>query len=380
MIPSALNTPFAITGDGLDMLDRSIGEGLDMLARIAADPKALESRLPFKAKVGERLGVRDGIGRLYVHGPLMKRKSWLTDLFGFSTYETLARDLQAAIDHKDVESIVFHIDSPGGEANGCDELAAAIFAARRKKPMASYISGMGCSAAYWLASAAGPVTVSDAAIVGSVGVVVGYETRIGRDGEQVVNFVSSQSPGKQPDPTSQPGRTRIQRMVDDLGAVFVSHVSRQRGISAEKVLAWQGGVEIGAHAVKAGMADAVGSLESAEASLKKRPVPIPTKLPTHVNSAVSKTPRVAMTPPPLAPRLSVAERARIDAEAKAEVAELARIREIFKTIASAETASYYAYDTRMSAAEARADLDRKAIEKGWQLAAQNANRAFFGDS
>ncbi|CAN7549450.1 S49 family peptidase [Rhizobium sp. LjRoot30] len=357
-----------------------LSEELEALSIAIGGAKLVESRLPHKVAGGERLGIDDGVGKLYARGPLFKKKSWLTDAFGYATYEQLSRDLQVALDKKEVESILIYVDSPGGEASGCDELAEAIFAARKVKPVAAYVSGMACSAAFWLASAAGKITASESSIIGSVGVILSVEDRTKADamrGVKTVQFVSSQSPGKRPDLNSDTGRARLQKMVDDLADVFVAAVAKHRNITAADVAKWSGGVEIGRRAQAAGMIDAIGLVEDAERGLRKAPIPISTKLPA---KPVATAHRIVVSPPPLAPQLSVAERARVEAAAKAEAAELARIREIFRTIASAETASYYAYDTRMSAAEARADLERKAIEKGWQLAAQNANRAFFGDS
>jgi ClpP class serine protease len=53
-----------------------------------------------------------------------------------------------------------NIDSPGGEVNGANELAQAIYDARGKKPIVAYVGGAGASAAYWVASAADRVVAS----------------------------------------------------------------------------------------------------------------------------------------------------------------------------------------------------------------------------
>jgi hypothetical protein len=52
-----------------------------------------------------------------------------------------------------VRAVVLDLDSPGGEVNGCAELAEPIARYRGKKPLVAYVSGTGASAAYWLASA-----------------------------------------------------------------------------------------------------------------------------------------------------------------------------------------------------------------------------------
>lgn len=238
-------------------------------------PEALEGYRAQAAQRGERLSVRDGVGILRVEGPLFKRANILTEFCGATSYEVLRRDLQAALDNPDIKSILLTVDSPGGEANGCDELATAIYQARGAKPITAYVSGMAASGGYWIASAAERVVVSELAILGSIGVVLGVEDRSAADarrGVRNVQFVSSQSPGKRPDPTTDKGRSQIQAIVDDLAAVFVGAVAKHRRVTTDAVIKnfGAGGVKIGAKAVASGMADEVGQFETVLASLNKR--------------------------------------------------------------------------------------------------------------
>jgi ClpP class serine protease len=131
---------------------------------------------------------------------------------------------------------------------------------------------MAASGGYWIASAADRVVISELAVLGSIGVVLGVEDRSGADerrGVRKVEIVSSQSPGKRPDVNTEEGRTQIQTMVDDLAEVFVSAVAKHRGVSSEDVISkfGAGGVKVGAKAVASGMADEVGQFEAVLASL-----------------------------------------------------------------------------------------------------------------
>ena len=58
-------------------------------------------------------------------------------------------------------------------------------------------------------------------------------------------------------------------MVDDIADVFIGRVASYRGVSAEHVLEHfgQGGILVGRNAVRAGLADDLGSLESIIAGL-----------------------------------------------------------------------------------------------------------------
>ncbi|PWJ79777.1 signal peptide peptidase SppA [Pseudaminobacter salicylatoxidans] len=265
---TALSTPWA-------MLPERVEELLSIAAREnLATPEALEAYRSANARNGEKMRIRDNIAILDVSGPLFKKANLFVQFSGATSYEILRRDLQAALDDKSIEGIMLQIDSPGGEANGCDELAAAVYSARGTKPIHAYVSGMACSGAYWIGCAAEKMVVSDAATLGSIGVVLGVTDRTKadeRNGISRIEFVSSQSPGKRPDVHSDAGKARIQKMVDDLGNVFVTAVARYRGVSKAIVIAefGAGGVEIGANAVSKRMADEVGQFEAALKALQR---------------------------------------------------------------------------------------------------------------
>ena len=342
---------------------------LEALVASVTDPKALQSARPQRAERGERVGIRHGVGILPIQGTLTKRVS----IFSGATYETLRRDLQAALDNPKIHAIALDVDSPGGEVAGCDELATAIFDARKKKPTAAYISGMGCSAAYWLASAAERVVVSEAAMLGSIGVAVSYQNSTAADekrGVRTVSFVSSQSPNKGHVPE------KIQRMVDTLADVFVAHVAKHRGVSTQTVVEkfGKGGIEVGAKAVKAGMADAVGNFEGMLADLRRRPTPINVKPLSLASSAMLAVPRFAAVTDTYVP--SAQEQAKADAAEKARQAEAERIRLIFNSDAGQalpERAAYFAYETKTPAAEAIEALKSEVIAAGWKKAAEFVN-------
>ncbi|MDI6025622.1 S49 family peptidase [Corticibacterium sp. UT-5YL-CI-8] len=258
------------------MLPEAVEQVLEIAAREnSTTPEALEAYRARELKRSERAGVRDGVAILYAHGPMFKGANLMTEISGATSYDRLRRDLQTALDDDSVGAVLLSVDSPGGEAHGCDELAAAIYASRGKKPIHAHVSGHGCSGAYWLASAAEKITVSDLATIGSIGVVLGITERKKSDearGITHTEFVSSQSPGKRPKMETDEGRAQIQKYVDDMAHVFVSAVAKYRGVSVDKVLKdfAQGGVEIGENARRAGMVDAVGQFEDVLQSLASR--------------------------------------------------------------------------------------------------------------
>ena len=237
-----------------------------------ATPEALEA---YRAKAlanGERAEIRGGVAIIRAIGPMFKRANLLTEISGATSYDVMRRDLQAAVDESKVHAILLDVDSPGGEASGANELARAIYAARRVKPITAYVGGTGASAAYWIAAAAGEVVVDPLALLGSIGVQVAMREQSPAKGSTNYRFVSSQSPMKNAGPGTVAGAAATQRLVDRLADVFVESVALYRGVTPATVLSdfGQGGVFVGAAAVKAGLADRVGSFESVIAELGRR--------------------------------------------------------------------------------------------------------------
>lgn len=246
----------------LEVAGREHGPALEALA--ARRDKPLDNT--------RRTTVRDGVAIVPVIGPLFRYANLFTELSGASSVQMIATDFQAALDDRTVRAIVLDVDSPGGEVNGIDEMAAMVMAARDRKPIVAHIGHLGASGAYWIASAASRVTAASTAMVGSVGAVMKVldtRERDARSGVRTIEIVSSQSPDKRIDPSTDAGAARLQIVVDRIAEEFVAAVARQRGVSIESVLAdfGRGGVLVGADAARAGMVDGVSTLESVLASL-----------------------------------------------------------------------------------------------------------------
>lgn len=215
---------------------------------------------------------RGSVAVITAQGPMFRYADFFSSISGATTYENLALDVTRARDDPAFRAVLLNIDSPGGEVNGVQELAAMIREVDASKPVVAYVSGAGTSAAYLLASAAREIVVAPNAVLGSIGVrsaVRDSRARDERSGIRTIEFVSSQSPNKLIDVDSDAGRARIQRTVDALAEVFIRQVADYRGISPEQVISQfgAGGVEIGERAIAAGMADRLGSFEGIVADL-----------------------------------------------------------------------------------------------------------------
>ncbi|WP_445215906.1 S49 family peptidase [Bradyrhizobium sp. Pa8] len=237
-------------------------------------PQMLEAYRGQELERSERATRRGNVAVIDVAGPLFKRANLMTTFCGATAYETVRRDLQAAMDNASIRSILLNLHSPGGEAAGVAELATAINEVRGKKPIVSYAGDQAASAAFWLGTASDEFIIGPTAALGSMGVVAGYRDTSAQDaarGIKTIEFVSSQSPYKRVDINTQEGRDRVQARVDAMAAVFVETVAKYRGVSVEHALEHfgQGDVLIGKAAVDAGMADGVATFEQVLASLSR---------------------------------------------------------------------------------------------------------------
>lgn len=265
----ATSEPWAITESSLQTI-------LEIAERENEKPEAVAARLGKELQNTHTVTLRDGVAVIPVTGPLFRYANLFTAISGATSYEILAQDFTAALDNPDINAIILNIDSPGGEVNGCAELANMIFAARGKKPIIAYASGDAASGAYWIASAADEVVASETSGLGSIGVVAVYRgAKPDKNAPTTIEIVSSQSPFKRLNPETDEGRAKLQARIDAMAEVFVNTLARNRGIEATQVLEQFGGgdILIGAHAVNAGLADRIGSLEKliAEFSASSNP-------------------------------------------------------------------------------------------------------------
>ena len=213
-----------------------------------------------------------GIATLPVIGPLTKRTSFWSFLFGASSYEDIRNAFDAAIADDAVRGVVLDIDSPGGVVNGVDALSEAIYNARDEKPVVAFANGLMASAAYWIGSAAEAVIGSKTSEVGSIGVIMvhrdfsRYEDNLGVK-TTYITAGKYKALGNDAEPLSYEARQTFEAELNKIYTVFVDTVARNRDASSETVREdmADGRIFIGQDAAAAGLIDDVGTIEDAVA-------------------------------------------------------------------------------------------------------------------
>ena len=128
--------------------------------------------LPKQASENPLLSVEDGIGVVAIEGPILRKPDLFARIFfGATGSEDIGAAIREAAGRDDIKAVFLHIDSPGGTVAGTPELADAVAALDKKKPVYAFSSGLMCSAAYWVASQARAIYATPSAQVGSIGVV-----------------------------------------------------------------------------------------------------------------------------------------------------------------------------------------------------------------
>ena len=254
----------------------------EVAARMTVDADVVEAwKHPSRAAIQSRDGqplqgaryasLRGNVAVLPITGPIFPRANMMTEMSGAQSLQCFLRDLTLCVENEDVTAILLDVDSPGGVAFGINEAAGLIRQATEVKPVVAYVGGMGCSAAYWLASAASEVVVEETALVGSIGVVCGVSVQETPDlnGEIHKEIVSTHAPAKRPDFKTDEGIATERAILDKLETTFIDTVARFRGVTRNDVLAdfGQGGVKVGVEAVSSRMADRVGTFEQVLADL-----------------------------------------------------------------------------------------------------------------
>lgn len=235
--------------------------------------------------------------------------------FGGTSTELFGRWLDEAVADASIRGILLHIDSPGGTYQGTHELADKIYQARGKKPIIAYTAGLMASGAYYAGSAADKIVAGITAAIGSIGVLtmhIDASALLSAMGLRLT-FISAgkhKVDANMAEPLSNQSRETLQEGVNYVYGQFLEAAARNRGVSLEKVASdfGQGKVLYAPSALKVGMIDRIGSLESVLEELAGQKISTtspftqsPMSQPTSPSTAVPQTQPAPAAAPPAAP-------------------------------------------------------------------------------
>ena len=268
------NTPLAIHPQKAEVIVSSLTERLGITQIRSAMMEDDDEYFSRKARKDSGYDVLEGIAIIPVYGTLVQKLGTLRPYSGMTGYDGIRRVFLTAVNDPEVKGICLDIDSPGGEVAGCFDLVDLIYAERGKKPIHAILSENAFSAAYAIASAADKIYVPRTGGVGSVGVIVihcDWSQHIKDDGLKVsiITYGNRKAESNPYVALSDEARAAIQHDVDEMGRLFVSTVSRNRGLSETVIRNTQAACYLAAEGVQMGLADVVASPDVAFQELMK---------------------------------------------------------------------------------------------------------------
>lgn len=268
------NTPLAIHPQKAEVIVSSLTERLGITQIRSAMMEDDDEYFSRKARKDSGYDVLEGIAVIPVYGTLVQKLGTLRPYSGMTGYDGIRRVFLTAVNDPEVKGICLDIDSPGGEVAGCFDLVDLIYAERGKKPIHAILSENAFSAAYAIASAADKIYVPRTGGVGSVGVIVihcDWSQRIKDDGLKVsiITYGNRKAESNPYVALSDEAQAAIQHDVDEMGRLFVSTVSRNRGLSKTVIRNTQAACYLAAEGVQMGLADVVASPDVAFQELMK---------------------------------------------------------------------------------------------------------------
>ncbi|MEM6455563.1 MAG: S49 family peptidase [Acidobacteriota bacterium] len=174
--------------------------------------------------------------------------------------------------HSKARGLLLVVDSPGGDVRGVSTIVDEIHRTRRLLGD-SFVAAHGleivASGGYWIASAAGRLTVGRSAEVGSIGVVavlIDASERYAQSGlsVRVVRSGADKALAQDGEAVDARALDAVQQRVDAVHQLFVDDVARGRGVDRATADAWAtGALWSAAEAVDRGLVDGVGDLDAA---------------------------------------------------------------------------------------------------------------------
>jgi len=177
-----------------------------------------------------------------------------------SDYQRISAQIAEMNMDSEVTAILMDINSPGGMVDGSVECASII--SKSEKPVFAYIEGMGCSAAYLLASSAKRIIATPNSEAGSIGVQgswTNYEGLWAKLGVQKVYFHSKFASKKNLSPGTKEGEIAIQKRLDETWDNFASAIAKNRKVTVDELVEkyGQGEVFLAKEALERGLVDEI---------------------------------------------------------------------------------------------------------------------------
>jgi protease-4 len=230
----------------------------------------------------ESVGIRprSRIALLHIVGTIVSGKSGFDPLNGSVVgSETIVDQIRKIRDDDSIKAIVLRIDSPGGSSVASDVIWRELTITRQEhpdRPIVSSMADLAASGGYYVAVPAEAIVAQPGTLTGSIGVfggkivIDGTLDKAGVSTETVTSGANADiySPFS---PFSPAQRARLEALMDDFYENFVAKVAETRKSTPDAIHAVaKGRVWTGRQALRHGLVDRLGGLDTAIALAKER--------------------------------------------------------------------------------------------------------------
>ena len=183
--------------------------------------------------------------------------------------ERFAEEFRYLRDDDSVKAIVLRVNSPGGSATASEVILREILLTKKKKPVIVSMGNVAASGGYWIAAGGDRIFAEESTVTGSIGVFgllsnieeIANENGVTWDVVKTGKFADI---GSNVRPKTEAELAIYQKSVNKTYQLFLNKVARYRDLPIKQVRdIAQGRVWSGKEAVKIGLVDRIGGLESA---------------------------------------------------------------------------------------------------------------------
>jgi protease IV len=213
---------------------------------------------------------RPKVALIYAVGEIMSGESDASPFGGdLAGSTTLARAIRQARNDATIRAIVLRVDSPGGSGTASEVIWRELSLARKSKPVIVSMGDVAASGGYYISMPGDAIVAQPGTITGSIGVFSGKFALRGLYGKlgltkEIVERGKNGAFFSAYRPWTTEERAKMHGLMASFYGDFVTKVAKGRGKSYEDIdRVAQGRVWTGAEALKVGLVDRLGGLETA---------------------------------------------------------------------------------------------------------------------
>lgn len=173
----------------------------------------------------------ENVGVVKLDGAMIKRNTEFNALCGSMIgYEIIESYIAMAEKDDSIDTILFDIDTNGGEVEGLDDMSEKIFSSDKRT--ATFYRNKGASAGIYGFSAADEIYAAKTTMLGSIGAVISYEEPEENNAIRVIT--SRNAPNKRPNNNEELAEMLTER-VNTFESFFYERLERNTGMTADQI-------------------------------------------------------------------------------------------------------------------------------------------------